>query len=121
MTIRRIVPNIPAIQPDDSRTFYTAFLGLDLAMDLDWIMTFIQPGAPTVQLSVLTTDPSGLHPDVSVEVTDVDALHTTAVTLGVPIVYPLTTEPWGVRRFFVADPNGRILNIVSHHDATTVG
>jgi catechol 2,3-dioxygenase-like lactoylglutathione lyase family enzyme len=36
------------------------------------------------------------------------------VALGLPIVYPVTDEPWGVRRFFVADPNGVIINILSH-------
>jgi hypothetical protein len=66
--------------------------------------------------STPTTDPSRLPPDVSVEVDDVGALH--SMTVRVPIVYPLTTEPWGVRPFFVADPNGRILTIVSHHEAS---
>ena len=28
--------------------------------------------------------------------------------------HPLTTEPWGVRRFFVRAPNGTVVNIVSH-------
>jgi hypothetical protein len=26
----------------------------------------------------------------------------------------LTAEAWGVRRFFVRDPNGKVLNILSH-------
>jgi hypothetical protein len=29
-------------------------------------------------------------------------------------VYPLTNEPWGVRRFFVTDPNGIVINVMSH-------
>jgi hypothetical protein len=29
-------------------------------------------------------------------------------------VYPLTNEPWGVRRFFVKDPSGTIVNVLSH-------
>lgn len=114
MSIRRVVPNIKAHQYEESRTFYTNFLGLDLAMDLGWIMTFINPDNPTSQISVLAADPAGLHPHVSVEVSDVDALYATAVAADFDIVYPITNEPWGVRRFFVADPNGTILNIVSH-------
>jgi len=27
------------------------------------------------------------------------------------MVYPLTDEPWGVRRFFVADPKGVVMDI----------
>ena len=30
------------------------------------------------------------------------------------IAYPLADEPWGVRRFFVRDPFGKLVNIVSH-------
>jgi uncharacterized glyoxalase superfamily protein PhnB len=45
----------------------------------------------------------------------VDAVHAKAVELDLPIVYPLTNEPWGVRRFFVKDPNGLIINVLSHH------
>jgi uncharacterized glyoxalase superfamily protein PhnB len=57
---------------------------------------------------------STLLPDVSVEVVDVDEVHARAVERRLEIVYPLTDEPWGVRRFFVVDPNGTILNVMSH-------
>ncbi len=33
---------------------------------------------------------------------------------GDTIVYPVTEEPWGVRRFFAADPDGHVINILSH-------
>jgi uncharacterized glyoxalase superfamily protein PhnB len=52
--------------------------------------------------------------DFTVEVDDVDRLHTMAIVAGYDIVYPLTDEPWGVCRFFVRDPNGKIVNIASH-------
>jgi hypothetical protein len=45
--------------------------------------------------------------DASVEVDDVDAAHAAAQRLGYEIVHPLTDEPWGVRRFFVREPNGK--------------
>lgn len=118
MSIRRVVPNIKVHQYEESRTFYTNFLGLDLAMDLGWIMTFVNPDNPTVQVSVLADDPSGFHPHVSVEVSDIDTLYATAVAADFDIVYPITDEPWGVRRFFVTDPNGMIINIVSHQSAS---
>lgn len=53
-------------------------------------------------------------PDLSIEVDDVDVVHDRAKQLGCEIVYDLTDEPWGVRRFFVADPTGKILNVLSH-------
>lgn len=116
MSIRRVVPDITSERIDESRKFYTEFLGLTLAMDMGWILTFVSPSNPTAQITLLRAPTSGtLNPNVSVEVGDVDALHAKAVALGLHIVYPLTDEPWGVRRFFVTDPNGVIINVASHH------
>jgi len=36
------------------------------------------------------------------------------VAEGAQIVHPLTDEPWGVRRFFVRDPDGNIVNVLAH-------
>jgi uncharacterized glyoxalase superfamily protein PhnB len=47
---------------------------------------------------------------------DVEAAYEDAQQRGLEIVYPLTTEPWGVRRFFVRAPDGNVVNIVSHSD-----
>jgi uncharacterized glyoxalase superfamily protein PhnB len=47
---------------------------------------------------------------------DVDAAYAEAQGLGYEIVHPLTTEPWGVRRFLVRSPDGTIVNVVNHHD-----
>ena len=37
-----------------------------------------------------------------------------AKSSGYDIAYDLTDEPWGVRRFYVRDPVGKLLNILSH-------
>ena len=37
-----------------------------------------------------------------------------ALASGAEIVHPVTTEPWGVRRFFVRDPDGNVVNVLSH-------
>jgi catechol 2,3-dioxygenase-like lactoylglutathione lyase family enzyme len=100
---------------DESRRFYTEFLGMNLAMDMGWIMTFVSPANPTAQMTLIQAQPDGAkNPDVSMEVEDVSATHARAVALGLEIVYPLTDEPWGVRRFFVKDPNGAVINVMSH-------
>jgi uncharacterized glyoxalase superfamily protein PhnB len=115
MTVRRIVPDIRSTRLDDSRVFYADFLSLKVAMDLGWIVTFVSPNNPTAQISVMRDDnPSTLLPNVSIEVADVDEVHARAIEHGLQIVYPLTNEPWGIRRFFVVDPNGVIVNVSSH-------
>ena len=51
---------------------------------------------------------------MSVEVEDVDALHAEAVRRGLDIVYALTDEPWGIRRFFVRAADGTVINVAMH-------
>jgi catechol 2,3-dioxygenase-like lactoylglutathione lyase family enzyme len=115
MNIRRVVPDIKSKHMDESRAFYVDFLGFNVGMDMGFIMTFVSPSNPTSQISILRDDgTSALLPNVSVEVEDVDKVYAAATERGIEIVYPLTNEPWGVRRFFVVDPNGMILNILSH-------
>ena len=115
MTVRRVVPDFQADDPAASGAFYAEVLGLEAVMDLGWIVTFAAPGSPAAQISVMREDATAsVVPDASIEVDDVDAAHAAAQRLGCEIVHPLTDEPWGVRRFFVRDPSGKVLNILSH-------
>jgi catechol 2,3-dioxygenase-like lactoylglutathione lyase family enzyme len=117
MSIRRVVPNITSDRPDDSRAFYSDFLGFGVGMDLGWIITFVSPDNPTAQISVFGRDGSApVDPQITVEVADVDAVHAAAKQSSLEIVHPLTDESWGVRRFFVRDPNGTVVNVMSHRD-----
>ena len=115
MSIKRVVPDITSQRMNESRKFYTEFLGFDVAMDLGWVLTFASPSNSTAQITVVQgTEKTVPQPNISIEVEDVDAVHAKAVALGIPIVYPMTDETWGVRRFFVADPNGVTINVLSH-------
>ena len=51
---------------------------------------------------------------LSIEVDDVDAIYRRALAANLETVYDLTDEPWGVRRFYLRDPLGRLVNILSH-------
>ncbi len=115
MTVKRIVPNLPTEDIESLSTFYETLLGLRVVMDLGWIATVASEGPVPPQLSFARKGGSGAPvPDLSIEVDDVDRVHQRALDLGVEITYPLTEEPWGVRRFFARDPEGRVLNILSH-------
>ena len=115
MSVRRIVPNLIAVDPASASDFYQQLLGLEVAMDMAWIITLAAPDEPALQLSRFTADARApITPAVSIEVDDVDAVHAEALRRGDDIVYPLTDEPWGVRRFFVRDPAGNVINILSH-------
>lgn len=118
MNIRRVVPDISSDRVEESRDFYAGFLGFKIAMDMGWVITFVSQSNPTAQVTVMRSDTSGaLRPQMSIEVDDVDQAHAVAIQRNLRIVYPLSDEPWGVRRFFVADPNGVIINVLSHTKA----
>ena len=117
MEIKRIVPNISSNSMEESRKFYSDFLGLKIVMDMEWILTFASVSNPTAQISIVKNDkPNVFVSDItiSIEVNDIDALYKKAVALDYKIPYSITNEPWGVRRFFVKDPNNVIINIMCH-------
>jgi len=114
MNIRRIVPDLHG-DPAATREFYEQVVGLELGMDLGWIIGFCSPTNETAQLQVISEDATApVSPDVSIEVEDVDAVHAKAVEGGHEIVHPLTDEPWGVRRFCVREANGAVINVMQH-------
>jgi predicted enzyme related to lactoylglutathione lyase len=100
----------------ESRTFYNDVIGLDGGEGLDWIL-FFGTDKREVQLSVMALDVKAhQHPVVSIEVDDVDQVYARAVAAGAEITYPITDEDWGLRRFFVRDPNGAVINVTQHED-----
>ncbi len=73
-------------------------------------------------IQLLSEDATGSeNPVLTVKVDDVEEAYTSALRLGYEIVHPLTTEPWGIRRFFVRAPGGTVLNIAQHHDPAESG
>src|SRR3954447_10939648 len=111
-----IVANLSLPDLAAAREFYGDFLGLSVeAFNLGWVANLQSPdGRAVVQL--VTRDASApVDSTISVHVgDDVDAAYQEAQRRGLEIVHPLTTEPWGVRRFFVRAPDGTVINIVSH-------
>ncbi|MEU3298958.1 VOC family protein [Streptomyces sp. NPDC006678] len=114
MAIRRVMPDIRSRAMEVSRDFY-GLLGFEEVMNLGWVMTLASPSHPTAQVTFMSEDKSAtVVPDMSVEVDDVDAAYAVMRESGAEIVHPLQDEEWGVRRFFVRDPNGRVINVLSH-------
>ena len=115
MVVRRMVPDLRSRSLDEAKAFYVGVLGLEVVMDHGWIVTLVDPRHPTAELSLMTADATApVVPLASIEVDDVQPYFDAAVAAGAEIVHPLTDEPWGVRRFFVRDPDGNVINILSH-------
>lgn len=115
MKVLRIVANLAVEKPRAVAAFYEALFGLELAMDLGFIATVAGTGRAAVQLSFASEGGSGTDiPAPSVEVDDLETVLQRAKALGAAPVYGPVTEPWGVRRFYLRDPAGALINILSH-------
>lgn len=116
MNVRRIVVNVAAPAGEDGAAFYRDLLDLDCLMNLGWITTWGSSGeGVSPQISIASEGGSGTPvPDMSIEVDDIDAVWARAQAGTYDIQYPLTDEPWGVRRFMVNDPFGKLVNILAH-------
>ncbi len=112
--VRRIVPNLPARDPAALAGFYRDLLGLDILMEMDFIQT-LGHGAGPYQLSVMSEGGSGTPvPALSVEVDALEPVLERAKKLGAEVAYGPVDEPWGVRRFYLRDPEGSLINILTH-------
>lgn len=115
MKVKRIVSNVATSDVDKASGFYEDVLGLEVLMDLGWIRTYGSASKMTVQLSVMSEGGSGTAvPDMSIEVDDLEEALMRVRKAGIAIEYGPTTEPWGVRRFYVRDPFGKLINILQH-------
>src|SRR5215207_9212423 len=113
MAISRTVPNIRSDRPAETRDFFVDLLGFEVVMDIGWVVTVASPSNRSAQVTIIGNDDMAA-PGISVEVTDVDAVHAMAVERGLEIAYPLRDEGWGVRRFMLREPSGTIVNVLSH-------
>lgn len=117
MRALRITANLPVADVEEAKSFYTGFLGLSTEeFNMGWVARYTDPGTGA-NVQLVTGDSTAPENSViSVHTPDVDAAYAEAQQLGYEIVHPLTTEAWGVRRFFVRAPDGNVLNIVAHRD-----
>lgn len=115
MKVKRILNNTAAADLQQAELFYGEILGLELLMDHGWIRTYGSSVMMSVQLSFAAEGGSGTAvPDLSIEVDDVNEAWRRFTDAGFHIEYGLADEPWGVRRFYVRDPFGKLVNILSH-------
>lgn len=115
MKVKRIVANIDVLDPAQAKRFYGDILGLNLLMNLDWIQTYGASAKMDVQVSFASQGGSNTPvPDLSIEVDDLGTALKRFKDAGIPIEYGPTEEPWGVRRFYVRDPFGKLVNVLAH-------
>jgi len=113
----RIMANLRVPDVDAARNFYTDYLGLSTEeFNMGWVARYTSPDTGA-NVQLVTRDATAAEDSViSVQTDDVDGAYEEARELGYEIVHPITTEPWGVRRFLVRAPDGNVVNVVRHRD-----
>jgi catechol 2,3-dioxygenase-like lactoylglutathione lyase family enzyme len=117
MRVRRIMANLRVADIEAAKSFYTDYLGLSVEeFNMGWVARYTSPDTGA-NVQILTRDATAPDdPVISVQTPDLDDAYAEAQRLGYEIVHPVSTEPWGVRRFFVRAPDGNVINIVLHRD-----
>ncbi|MCU1395985.1 MAG: glyoxalase [Ilumatobacteraceae bacterium] len=119
MRTTKVIADLRVADIDAARDFYADYLGLGVeSFNLGWVARFESPdGSAFVQLVTRdATSPEDAVISVAVG-SDIDEAYAEAQRRGYEIVHPITDEAWGIRRFFVRDPDGNVINITSHRDA----
>src|SRR5918992_3100802 len=116
MAVRRVVAYAGGKDVAASRDFYVGVLGMRVAME-DPVLDLQSRDDPAAEVIIGAQEMQDPPPSFGVDVGEpaaVDVAHAEAVRRGLRVVYPLTDEPWGVRRFFVEDPGGTVVNVLAH-------
>jgi catechol 2,3-dioxygenase-like lactoylglutathione lyase family enzyme len=112
MQVSGVVANLPVADIEAARGFYTDYLE---GFNMGWVAHYQSPdGKAHIQL--VTSDATAPEDSaISIHVgSGVEEAYEEAKRRGYEIVYPLTKEAWGLRRFFVRAPDGTVINITSH-------
>jgi len=117
MRAKRIIANLRVADVEAAKSFYTDYLGLNTEeFNMGWVARYTSPDTGA-NVQLVTRDAAAPEDSViSVHTDDVEGAYDEAQKLGYEIVKPMTTEPWGVRRFFVRAPDGNVVNIAYHQD-----
>ncbi len=108
------MPYHESLDLEATRTFYTRVLGLE---EGSFGGGYIGFGSGQAQVVFAPPGAETMLPDMGVDVDSreaVDAVHVEALRGGHEVIYGPVDEPWGVRRFFVRDPQGVVISVLAH-------
>ncbi|WP_353959863.1 VOC family protein [Corynebacterium guangdongense] len=113
--VERVIPNLVVSNLHESSHAHSAVLGMDIILDHGFMRALGEVDGP--QLNLVAEATPAPRPDATVFVTDVNAAYRRAEDAsahGIEIVYPLTDEKFGVRRFFYRDADGNVVSVAAH-------
>ncbi|WP_328302098.1 VOC family protein [Actinomycetospora sp. NBC_00405] len=123
MAMRRSFPTVLSDRLPETRDFYVALLGFEVAFDSDWYVALtLLDGDEAHELAIWAVrhelvpppyraDPAGVI--LTFLVDDVDAVHADARRARIPVVAPPRDLFHGRRQMLVTDPNGMLVEVSS--------
>lgn len=117
MQATKVIANLQVPDIEAAKSFYIDYLGLtNEEFNMGWVARLTSADRRAI-IQLVTRDATATEDSViSVCTDDIDSAYTEAQELGYEIVHTLTTEAWGLRRFFVRAPGGNVVNITNHRD-----
>lgn len=114
-------PIIVTPRKDECRDFWSRRLGFQVGFDSLWF-TWLTAEDGSASIAFMTPDHPSAPPGpeafagsgmcFELQVDDADAAHAELAAAGVAVEYPLTSEPFGQRRFGFHDPAGLWIDVV---------
>jgi uncharacterized glyoxalase superfamily protein PhnB len=122
MTTLTTYPLITVKDLASSRDFFTTHFGMGVVFQASWVVMLSSAANGTICLGLMTADHPSKPPGpevfdgrgmiVTMQVENAGDMHERLAESGAPIVYALTDEPWGQRRFMTRDPSGILVDVV---------
>jgi catechol 2,3-dioxygenase-like lactoylglutathione lyase family enzyme len=122
MTARSVYPLVTVKDLAGSRDFHVTHFGMSVVFEASWVVMLSHGTDGAISLGLMTADHPSKPPGpevfdgrgmiVTVQVDDAADTHARLQQGGAPIVYGLTDEPWGQRRFMTRDPSGILVDVV---------
>jgi predicted enzyme related to lactoylglutathione lyase len=117
MQATKIMANLRVADIEAAKSFYADYLGLtNEEFNMGWVARYTSADRRAIVQLVTRDETAAEDSVISVCTDDIDAAYPEAQKLGYEIVHPMSTEAWGLRRFFVRAPDGNVINIVNHRD-----
>jgi catechol 2,3-dioxygenase-like lactoylglutathione lyase family enzyme len=111
---RRIIPYHESRDFDATRAFYARVLDLE---EGSFGGGYIGFGSGQAQVVFAPPGVEPALPDMGIDLGSraaVDEAHARALQGGHEVIYGPVDESWGVRRFFVRDPDGVVISVLAH-------
>ncbi len=117
MQTTKVMANLRVPDIKAAKSFYADYLGLtNEVFNMGWVARLTSADRRAV-VQLVTRDATAAKDSViSVCTDDIDGAYAEAQELGYEIIHPLSTEAWGLRRFFVRAPDGNVVNVTNHRD-----